>query len=43
MNSSKNHYFSPISGVFKRKVNDGRLEYLGAAAADKDQKKRKIR
>jgi len=43
LNNSTNHYFSPVSGVFKRKVNDGRFEYLGAVAADKEQKKRKIK
>jgi hypothetical protein len=43
MNNSQNYYFSPISGISKKKVSPGRFEYLGACIADKDAKKKKCK
>lgn len=38
-----NYYFSPIAGIARKKIAAGKFEFLGAAMADKDAKKRKCR
>lgn len=38
-----NYYFSPVAGIIKKKIGAGKFEYLGAAIADKEAKKKKCK
>jgi hypothetical protein len=43
LNSSVGYFHSPNGGLISKRISPGRIEYLGASIAKKEEKKKKFK